>query len=84
MNAELREWLDDFGYEWRELIVVGGVIFVFLALIAAGLASESNRKHAACERMWAAARTSADTIAVLAKCELGDEPQTVVVPVYVQ
>jgi hypothetical protein len=70
------DFLDDyFGWVCLALValMVGGLVY------AAGV--EGDQKSAACAKMWTVARTSADTLLVIERCELPKEPD--VVPVFI-
>jgi hypothetical protein len=72
-------WFD----EYPGLFILG-----FIALLVGGfvylIKRDREHKAAACARTLAAARTSADTVAVMLRCEVGGETrvQPVLVPIY--
>jgi hypothetical protein len=80
-RTRLREW-----WYWNGSTVKGALVIILLSVLligafAAAVSSDNKRKRAACAKMWTLARTSADSIAVVSRCELGEESSTTVVPV---
>lgn len=71
-------------WDW-EVGVVGGVVLLIIAgvtFMAVRSEREDDRQRAAaCARMWELARTNADSISIIQKCEYPKEQE--VVPVFI-
>lgn len=70
-------------HRWSNADFYGGCVGLLLLAVAGmgWLLSASERdREAACVRLYAQARTHADTMQIAIRCELGDEHQTTVVP----
>jgi hypothetical protein len=81
-TKRLREW-----WYWNDSAVKMWLVIILVSALliggfASAVSSDNKRKRAACAKMWSLARTSADSIAVVSRCELGSgESSTTVVPV---
>lgn len=63
------------------LLLLLGLVALLFGGIALAVNHDEHQATVACARMWAASRTSADTIAVIRDCELPKHSETTVVAV---
>ena len=74
------DFIEDFGGWIIGLVLVGLIVGIVWAA-----ADDVKQKKAACAHAWQVAKTSADSIAVVLRCEVGESEKTntVVIPMYV-
>lgn len=75
------DWIEDNAFGLVVFLVIAALVGVVITALIASKAADEHKKATACAHAIAAARTSADTVAVILKCEMPTESDgTTVVP----